>query len=244
MRKDFKIYLVIGLLTLNLICSLSSMSSANASEGLQSTGKIVATNPETNLEEIIFDANDQVKLKDSINANSSDINYLKEFTEEQSEINNSLREKDIGLEDNVTDLTNSLGGIEFSLDADGKGQYRAVGESEWKPFLSRIDSGKLITLSTTVTLYNSIQADIFSVTSDDLQSYDFIYMTFLSAYAGDVLTNLNWEGVSIDEVIKNETHGGIQHYIARVTFDGNTASLKADYSYNRNRQCNVYVLIL
>lgn len=30
----------------------------------------------------------------------------------------------------------SLGNIEFSLDADGKGQYRAIGASDWIPFLS------------------------------------------------------------------------------------------------------------
>ena len=34
-------------------------------------------------------------------------------------------------------LSNRLGGIEFSLDASGKGQYRAVGASNWTPFLTQ-----------------------------------------------------------------------------------------------------------
>lgn len=116
MRKDFKIYLVIVLLTLNLICSLSSVGSANASEGLQSTGKIVVTNPETGSEEVIFDANDQVKLKDNINANSLDINDLKEFAEEQNEINNSLRDIDTELKIDVDIINDSLGGFTPIID--------------------------------------------------------------------------------------------------------------------------------
>ena len=41
-----------------------------------------------------------------------------------------------GYVDAIEDTLNSGSGIEFSLDANGKGQYRATGASAWIPFLS------------------------------------------------------------------------------------------------------------
>lgn len=43
---------------------------------------------------------------------------------------------DDGFVDAVEDTLNPGTGIEFSLDSDGKGQYRASGASQWIPFLS------------------------------------------------------------------------------------------------------------
>ena len=49
-----------------------------ASTDLQSTGRIIINNPDTGNQEIIFDANDQEKLKNNITANASEILDLKE----------------------------------------------------------------------------------------------------------------------------------------------------------------------
>ena len=73
---DYKrlFYLSSSLLCLTIGLLIGSQS--RASIGLQSTGKIVVTNPETNLEEVIFDINDQIKLKDNIDANATSISTL------------------------------------------------------------------------------------------------------------------------------------------------------------------------
>ena len=100
-----------------------------------------------------------------------------------------------------------------------------------------------IIIKNTVTLYNSKQATIFSITNDRLVSHGRIHLTFLSANAGDVITNLTWTGVIIDEVITNEVFNTVQHYVARVRFTSTNISLNADYSYNRSRSCYVFVSI-
>lgn len=95
-----------SLLTLCVVGIFNFGIPAQASIDLQSVGKIVVTNPETNLEEVIFDANDQTILKERINANTEEISRIE----------------------------NSMGGLEFSYDVDGKGQYRVSGASEWRHF--------------------------------------------------------------------------------------------------------------
>ena len=96
------------LLTLCLTSIFNFGISTQASPDLQSTGRIVLNNPNTGLEEVVFDADDQAKLKDSITANSLNI---------------------IELEENVNELNNSLGGIQFGIDGDGNYGYYGADDS-------------------------------------------------------------------------------------------------------------------
>lgn len=66
---------------------------------------------------------------------------------------------DDGFVDAVEDTLNPGTGIEFSLDADGKGQYRASGASAWIPFLS--DAYEAIDLSGALA-FGTAQSDEFA----------------------------------------------------------------------------------
>ena len=130
--------LIIGLLVANLLILLYPNADSYASTDLQSTGKIVINNPETGQLEVIFDYKDQEKLKSDIIANSLEINDLRDYVdlkdEEYTIAHEVLADKDTELENVITGVTDSMGGLEFSYDADGKGQYRVSGASEWIHF--------------------------------------------------------------------------------------------------------------
>ncbi len=66
---------------------------------------------------------------------------------------------DDGFVDAVEDTLNPGTGIEFSLDSDGKGQYRATGASQWIPFLS--DAYEAIDLSGALA-FGTAQSDEFA----------------------------------------------------------------------------------
>lgn len=67
-------YLSSSLLCLTIGLLIGSQS--KASTDLQSIGRIVVTNPDTGLDEIIFDAEDQDKLKDDITSNAMNISTV------------------------------------------------------------------------------------------------------------------------------------------------------------------------
>ena len=102
-----------------LICSLffvlGSYSNiiSKADTSLQSTGKIVVTNPETGQTEILFDSADQEKLKNDITANSIDINELKDFKDYQYEQNSNFRERLSNNLERTGDALTALGGFSF-----------------------------------------------------------------------------------------------------------------------------------
>lgn len=66
---------------------------------------------------------------------------------------------DDGFVDAVEDTLNPGTGIEFSLDSDGKGQYRATGASTWIPFLS--DAYEAMDLSGALA-FGTAQSDEFA----------------------------------------------------------------------------------
>lgn len=74
---NYKRMFWVSTILLCLVCILSINTRIQADTDLQSTGRIVVNNPDTGQEEVIFDANDQIKLKDSITANALDIADLK-----------------------------------------------------------------------------------------------------------------------------------------------------------------------
>lgn len=96
------------LLTLCLTSIFNFGISTQASPDLQSTGRIVLNNPNTGLEEVVFDADDQAKLKDSITANSLNITEL---------------------EEDINELNNNLGGVKFGIDGDGNYGYYGADDS-------------------------------------------------------------------------------------------------------------------
>ena len=147
----------------------------------------------------------------------------------------------LGIKEGFETVNENFGGLRFGIDGEGNYGY-FKGDDTFVPFNSGGSAiSKIIFANNTVQLYNSVQADIISITDDELQYGKILHMTFLSAAAGDILTNLIWSGLTVDEVLKNELHGGTQYYVAKVTVNSNTISLKADYAYNRNRSCNVHV---
>ena len=134
------IILITAILSFSLGQSLKLPSIA--STDLQSTGRIIVTNPDTGNEEIIFDATDQVKLKNSITANASEILDLKEWQEQQLEINQELSDKAFDLETDIDELTDSLGGFTPVIDeGTGKitGYKTKVGADTVFPFKKGID---------------------------------------------------------------------------------------------------------
>ena len=76
MSRRIKDIILGSLLTLCIVIIFSLNISTQASSDLQSTGKIIITNPDIGNEEIIFDATDQTKLKESIISNAEDIREL------------------------------------------------------------------------------------------------------------------------------------------------------------------------
>ena len=106
------------ILSCSLCFVLGSYSNiiSKAETDLQSIGRITFTNPDTGQEEVIFDAKDQNKLKDDINANGSEIIGLKEWKEQQLEINQELSDKDLELEQNINELVDELGGFTPIID--------------------------------------------------------------------------------------------------------------------------------
>ena len=109
MKDNIKYMLLGSVLTLCISGLFNSSIDAVADSGLQSTGRVVISNPSTGQEEVIFDYEDQNKLKSDINANSSNISDLdnktdnleydlNEFKDNQSILNADLTLKVDNLE--------------------------------------------------------------------------------------------------------------------------------------------------
>ena len=76
--KNIKINIgVVILCIVSFVCGSYYNIDAQATEDLQSVGKIITSNPDTGQMEVIFDSADQTKLKAGITANAMEINNLK-----------------------------------------------------------------------------------------------------------------------------------------------------------------------
>lgn len=95
-----------------------------------------------------------------------------------------------GYVDAVEDQEDPGNGIEFSLDANGKGQYRAVGAPTWIPFLS--GGGPTYTrLWTNPSPAANFAAQTVTL-SETLENYDAVRIVWDRWYNGGV-TEANWE---------------------------------------------------
>lgn len=97
-----------------------------------------------------------------------------------------------GIVDEAETVTNTSGSgsIEFGLDADGKGQYRAKGASTWIPFLS--GGGPTYTrLWTNPSPAANFAAQTVTL-SETLENYDAVRIVWDRWYNGGV-TEANWE---------------------------------------------------
>ena len=95
MRDKIKYFVSGFTLAICLTILINQSVKSQASTDLQSTGKIVFNNPTTGQEEIVFDANDQDKLKNNISA---------------------IEQRYLELKDNIDMLGNSLGGFTPIID--------------------------------------------------------------------------------------------------------------------------------
>ena len=96
---------------------------------------------------------------------------------------------DDGFVDAVEDTLNPGTGIEFSLDSDGKGQYRATGASQWIPFLSGPTYTRLWTNASPTSSFGAQTINL----SEAANTYDAVRIVF--AYnTGSGVTADNWEG--------------------------------------------------
>lgn len=119
--KDKIKYFIYGLVVALCVTWLFNPSvKLQASSSLQSIGKIIINNPQTGQQEVVFDPEDQTKLKNSIIANAIEIDNLKEFVERQNEVNSELSDKSSELETEIDELSDSLGGFTPVIDSNGK----------------------------------------------------------------------------------------------------------------------------
>lgn len=95
----------------------------------------------------------------------------------------------------VKELNSSLGGIEFGLDTDGKGQYRAVGASKWTPFLSG---------------HEPYIADLTYTTNSTLEIEVDFYPTVIAVYAPE-LTYYTHAGIGF--AIRDDFNWSLHTYI-------------------------------
>lgn len=96
-----------------------------------------------------------------------------------------------GYVDAVEDQEDPGNGIEFSLDANGKGQYRAVGASTWIPFLSGGGGPTYTRLWTNPSPSSNFSAQTVNL-SESLENYDAVRIVWDRWYNGGV-TASNWE---------------------------------------------------
>lgn len=95
---------------------------------------------------------------------------------------------DDGFVDAVEDTLNPGTGIEFSLDSDGKGQYRATGASQWIPFLSGPTYTRLWTNANPSSSFGNGNRTL----SDSLQNYDALRIVW-QYWSNSGVTESNWE---------------------------------------------------
>ena len=124
-----------------LVGILSINTKIQADTDLQSTGRIVVNNPDTGQEEVIFDYEDQNKLKSDINANSNNISDLdnktynleydlNEFKDSQSILNADLTLKVDNLEYDFNEFKEDQDIINNTLYSDVEGLGYRVDDLE------------------------------------------------------------------------------------------------------------------
>lgn len=101
-------------------------------------------------------------------------------------------------------MNSNLGGIEFSLDTDGKGQYRAVGASTWTPFLKYSSQ----TRTSSSKYFDRNTSDTFTITFDKLTEIWGISTFTVNGVTGDggflYSNNLRISGNSITFYINRD----------------------------------------